>query len=189
MPGQQAEVRSLFRVKYVAEGVVYLDGGRAAGLEEGMKLEVRRTETTELSSGTSTVKASRIIAQLAVVSVAESSAVCGVRNSNDDLRAGDVAGLSEEDTRALVARRAVSGQRSYLQVVTFSEGNPLDEEVRDSAPRPHRQFFCQFRGRKFRFVPLQQHIRRRHEPAALARRPAVWLYGEQLRIRAQGFAL
>ena len=30
----------MFKVKYVAEGVAYLEGGRAQGLKEGMKLEI-----------------------------------------------------------------------------------------------------------------------------------------------------
>ena len=33
-------LRTVFKVKYVAEGVAYLEGGRAQGLKEGMKLEV-----------------------------------------------------------------------------------------------------------------------------------------------------
>lgn len=37
----QVEVRTTYNVKYVAEGAVYLDGGRAAGLAERMKLTIR----------------------------------------------------------------------------------------------------------------------------------------------------
>src|SRR5579859_5512066 len=33
-------LRTVFKVKYVAEGVAYLEGGRAQGLTEGMKLEI-----------------------------------------------------------------------------------------------------------------------------------------------------
>ena len=50
---QQPEVRTTFRVKYVADGVVYIDGGRSAGLIEGTKLEIKRTDTTALPSGNS----------------------------------------------------------------------------------------------------------------------------------------
>ena len=39
-------LRTVFRVKYVAEGVAYLEGGRAQGLAEGMKLEVKDYEST-----------------------------------------------------------------------------------------------------------------------------------------------
>ena len=37
---QEVLERALFRVKYVAEGAVYLEGGRAAGLKEGQELIV-----------------------------------------------------------------------------------------------------------------------------------------------------
>ena len=42
-------LRTVFKVKYVAEGVAYLEGGRAQGLAEGMKLEI---EDNELASQT-----------------------------------------------------------------------------------------------------------------------------------------
>src|SRR6267378_1276883 len=39
------DFRTAFRIKYVASGAAYLDGGRSAGLTEGMKLVVRETPT------------------------------------------------------------------------------------------------------------------------------------------------
>jgi hypothetical protein len=36
-----SDLRMSFRVKYIAEGAAYLEGGRSSGLSEGMKLEVR----------------------------------------------------------------------------------------------------------------------------------------------------
>jgi len=144
---QQAEIQTSFRVKYVAEGAVYLEGGRAAGLAEGQRLEIKRKETNALPSGTSTVTATRIIAQLMVVSVAELSTVCEVKSANAEVRVGDVAALAAQDARAMVERRASSATRKYLQVITFSEGDPLDEEVRDSLPRPPSPVVNRARGR------------------------------------------
>ncbi len=40
---QGGPLRTAFRVKYVAQGIVYLDGGRDAGLAEKMKMTVRRS--------------------------------------------------------------------------------------------------------------------------------------------------
>jgi hypothetical protein len=155
---QQPEVRTTFRVKYVADGVVYIDGGRSAGLIEGSKLEIKRTDTTALPSGTSTVRASRIIARLAVLSVAESSAVCEIRSANDDVLAGDWASLLPEDARALVERQAATGNRKYLQVVTFTDGDPLEEEVRDAVPRPPLAEINRPRGRiGFEYSGLASH--------------------------------
>src|SRR5579883_233582 len=41
------DVRIAFRVKYVAEGVAYLEGGSNDGLSEGMKLEVKAIDPSE----------------------------------------------------------------------------------------------------------------------------------------------
>ncbi|MBI3664423.1 MAG: hypothetical protein HY234_15415 [Acidobacteria bacterium] len=147
LAAQQPEVRTTFRVKYIADGALYIDGGRNAGLIEGNKLEIKRKDTTALPSGTSTVKAPRIIARLVVLSVAESSAVCEVTSANDEVQAGDLASLLPEDARALVERQAATGNRKYLQVITFSEGDPLDEEVRDAIPRPPLAEINRPRGR------------------------------------------
>lgn len=138
-----SEVRTQFRVKYVAEGAVYLDGGRAAGLEEGHRLEVRRPK----QAASETAGPEAPVAQLVVVSVAEASAVCEVRSGEGELREGDVAALVAEDVAALIEKRAASGQRRYLQVLTFSEGDPLEEEVRDSMPRPPSPAVNRARGR------------------------------------------
>jgi hypothetical protein len=155
---QQPEVRTTFRVKYVADGVVYIDGGRSAGLIEGSQLEIKRTDSTALPSGTSTVRAPRIIARLVVLSIAESSAVCEIRSANDDVLAGDWASLLPEDARALVERQAATGNRKYLQVVTFTDGDPLEEEVRDAVPRPPLAEINRPRGRiGFEYSGLASH--------------------------------
>ena len=39
---QAASEKATFRVKYIAQGAVYLDGGRAAGLKEGQRLIIER---------------------------------------------------------------------------------------------------------------------------------------------------
>src|SRR5512138_2417866 len=111
---QEWGLRTEFRLKYVAEGVVYLDGGRSGGLAEGMHLTVRRGEREPL-------------AELVVTSVATVSAACEIRNSRDKLLAGDLAILSSDD--AELARKAEAAEEShhYAQVVSFTEGDPLDQ--------------------------------------------------------------
>src|SRR3954467_13730128 len=69
---QAPEMRTMFRVKYVADGVVYVDAGNNVGLAEGMKLVIKR----QINNGE--VKANINIAELKVASVAETSAVCDV---------------------------------------------------------------------------------------------------------------
>ena len=40
--GEEAGPRTVFQVRYVAAGAVYIDGGRAAGLAEGFHLTIKR---------------------------------------------------------------------------------------------------------------------------------------------------
>ncbi len=83
-----------FKVKYVAEGAAYLIGGRSSGLAAGMKLFVHEVapSSTEASN-----PQGAIVAELQVVSVAETSAVTEIRNTKRDVQPGDWAELSETD--------------------------------------------------------------------------------------------
>lgn len=144
---QQAnpDVRVAFRVKYVAEGVAYLDGGRNDGLAEGMKLEVKEIDPSEKS--TSKTADVQPIAELQVASAALSSTVSEIRNPTRPLKAGDWAYLSSEDTQALIAQRSLSATRKYPVVVAFSEGDTLDDEARVVVPRPPLPEINRARGR------------------------------------------
>lgn len=144
---QQPGTPAAFRIKYIADGAIYLEGGSAAGLAEGQKLVVKRSGTSTLRSGTGEVQATRIIAQLEVISAAESSAVCEVRSVNGPLRVGDMAYRSEEDTQARAARSDAGSVRHYPQVISFSAGDPLEEEARDAVPRPRLKEINRARGR------------------------------------------
>lgn len=86
-----------FKVKYVAEGAVYLAGGRHAGLEEGMTLTVREKHASAADTA---------VAELRVVTVAENSAVTEVHNARRALKPGDWAYLSLEETDAVIAKKA-----------------------------------------------------------------------------------
>jgi hypothetical protein len=92
-----------FKVKYVAEGAVYLAGGRHAGLEEGMTLTVREKNGSRANVAGDD---SGGVAQLRVVSVAENSAVTEVHNAKRAVKPGDWAYLSLEETNALMAKKA-----------------------------------------------------------------------------------
>src|SRR5581483_2910204 len=78
-----SDVRMSFKVKYVAEGAAYLDGGRSAGLSEGMKLEVR--DTNAASGQSPSQPGQDVIAELEVLSVAETSAVTEIRVPKRDV--------------------------------------------------------------------------------------------------------
>jgi len=129
------QIRTSFQLKYVAEGSVYLDAGTRAGLAQGMKLTVRRKGEEG------------VVAELVVTAVAEASAVCDVKSNNGQLKVGDVAELSPDDVQGVQAAMSTSHARKYAQVVTFTEGDPLDEEVRAKVEHPPLPEINRLRGR------------------------------------------
>jgi hypothetical protein len=109
--GSDARLHVLFRVKYVAEGVAYLVGGKSSGLAKGMKLVVRDGP----SSSDSAPPQGPIIAELQVVSVAGTSAVTEILLPKRDVAPGDWAELSESDYRSLGARPATNAATASVQ--------------------------------------------------------------------------
>jgi hypothetical protein len=140
------EVRMAFKVKYVAEGAVYLDGGRSAGLAEGMKLEVRDVNPPADQPARISPRG-KVVAELTVTSIADTSSVTDIQNAQRDVKAGDWAYLSSTDTQNLIAQRSLSATRKYPTVISFSEGDPLEEEARAEVPRPPLPEVNRARGR------------------------------------------
>lgn len=141
------QLQTMFHVKYVAEGSVYLIGGKSAGLSEGMHLTIKRTGTVLPGSGSGEMHASYIVAELTVVSVADNSTVCEVTKTNHEIQKDDVAYLRQEDVEAVVQQRALSNTRKYPMVISFTDGDPLDEEARAEVPRPPLAEVNRARGR------------------------------------------
>jgi hypothetical protein len=140
-------LRTVFRVKYVADGVAYLEGGRAQGLAEGMKLEVKDSTLPARQGDSASAEDPQVIAELEVSGVAETSAVTDIHTPKRPVKAGDLAYLSSADAEALVAQRALSSTRQYPAVISFSEGDTLDEEAREEVPRPPLPSVNRARGR------------------------------------------
>jgi len=140
-------LRTVFTVKYVAEGVAYLDGGRSSGLTEGMKLEVQETGLPAQQGAGADPSGPGVVAELEVTAVAETSAVTDIHTPKRSVTAGDLAYLSSGDAEALVQQRVLSATRKYPAVISFTEGDPLDEEVRDEVPRPPLPSVNRARGR------------------------------------------
>jgi len=140
-------LRTVFRVKYVAEGIAYLEGGRAQGLAEGVKLFVKDSDLPARQGDSASTQDPKVIAELEVSGVAETSAVTDIHVPQRPVKAGDLAYLSSADAEALVAQRALSSTRQYPAVVSFSEGDTLDEEAREEVPRPPLPSVNRARGR------------------------------------------
>jgi hypothetical protein len=140
-------LRTVFRVKYVAEGVAYLEGGRAQGLAEGTKLEIEDNNLPAKQGDSANAADPRVVAELTVSAVAETSAVTDIHNPKRPVKVGDLAYLSSGDAEALVQQRTLSPTRQYPAVISFTEGDTLDEEARQEVPRPPLPSVNRARGR------------------------------------------
>ena len=140
-------LRTVFRVKYVAEGVAYLEGGRAQGLAEGMKLLIADTNHPAKQGDSANAADPRIVAELLVSAVAETSAVTDIHDPKRPVKVGDLAYLSSSDAEMLVQQRTLSATRQYPAVISFTEGDTLDEEARQEVPRPPLPSVNRARGR------------------------------------------
>src|SRR5205823_9847648 len=89
----------------------------------------------------------RVVAELQVSGVADTSAVTDIHAPKRPVKAGDLAYLSSGDAQALVQQRTLSATRKYPAVVTFTEGDPLDEEAREEVPKPPLPSVNRARGR------------------------------------------
>src|ERR1700730_7950350 len=140
-------LRTVFKVKYVAEGVAYLDGGRSSSLTEGMKLEIRESDLSVQQGTTVDPSDPRALAELEVTALADTSAVTDIRLPKRPVKPGDLAYLSSGDAQTLVQQRTLSATRKYPAVVTFTEGDPMEEEARAEVPRPPQPSVNRARGR------------------------------------------
>jgi len=136
-----------FKVKYVAQDTVYLASGRAAGLANGMKLVIRRVNNVSTAGSTGEGTDAQVVAELEVIAVAETSAVCSVEKSQAEIQAGDFAYFTQEQAEINNQQQSLSGSRKYPQVIAFSEGDPLEEEIRDEVPRLPLPEVNRLRGR------------------------------------------
>jgi len=142
-----ADLQTLFHVKFVQQDTAYIDGGRHAGLAEGMKLLVIQREPNGTLATNTTATAA--LAELTVVGIAETSAVTEIHTLQRDVVSGDVAYLSDSDLQALVQQHSLSATRKYPAVISFTEDDDaLDEEAREmDVPRPPLPSVNRMQGR------------------------------------------
>lgn len=123
---------SVFHVKYVSDGSIYIDAGRNADLQEGMKLSVIDPPPDGMVNDGIRFRGYPHVAELNLVSLADSSAVCDVISATGELRVGQLAflvpGSAEDRHLAENAREA----EDYPVTVSFSSGDPIDQELRSS---------------------------------------------------------
>jgi hypothetical protein len=146
-PTAVASVRSDFQVRYINGANVYIDAGRDAGLTEGTTLVLKQDPSKAATDETNAAIEPGIIAKLTVVAVASTSAVCEIKGKARDLVEGDVVTLPDSEVDKIVAKNTLGNTRKYPMVISFNEGDPLDEEVRETLPRPPLPEVNQIRGR------------------------------------------
>jgi hypothetical protein len=132
-----------FKVKYVAEGVVYLAGGRSAGLEEGMTLTVTESKKGASRSFSAT-EANATVALLRVISVAETSAVTDVHDAKRNVKPGDWAYLSADETEMVMERRGSGRKRGQAWLISSTSGG---QGFQASAPHVPEEQIVRVRGR------------------------------------------
>lgn len=126
-----AEKPAVFRVKYVTEDAVYIDGGRNADLQEDMKLSVVEAPADGTPSDGVRFRGDRHIAELRVSSISNSSSVCEVLEKKGELRPGQLAFLVPESLEQRQQAESAAEAEKYPILVTFTNGDPLDEEIRE----------------------------------------------------------
>lgn len=129
---QENKKPAVFRVKYVGEGSVYIDGGRNADLQEGMKLSVVEAPPDSVIAEGIQYRGYEHVAELVISSVSDSSAVCDIVQAKGEVKVGQAAFLTPESVLSRHESESVSEQDKYPIVVTFTSGDPMDEEVRET---------------------------------------------------------
>jgi len=127
---QPAPAKNIFHIKYISEGSVYLDAGRNAGLEEGMVLHLTHADPSGGTTEAVRFQGQEPIADVRIFSVADSSCAAEIMKSREDSIVGDIAYLDSESIHLREDKSNAVESENYPVVVTFSYGDPLDEEIR-----------------------------------------------------------
>lgn len=148
--GSSGSKPTVFHVKYIADHSVYIDGGRNADLREGMKLSVIAPPPDNAATDGVRFRGYPHVAELNVISVADSSAVCDVIASGGELKVGDFAYLAPASVEDRHLAETARDAENYPVVVAFTDGDPLDAEIREaqnSLLHPESRIVGALRGR------------------------------------------
>ncbi len=127
----QKESAAVFSIKYLSNDAVYINAGRNAGIQEGMNISVVDAQAAAQSEG-ARFRGEEHVAELKVISVADSSAVCEIISTSGELKVGQIAFLTPESVQERRETQATAEADNFPIVVSFTYGDPLDDEVRQS---------------------------------------------------------
>lgn len=122
--------RTVFRVKYASDGSLYLDAGRNDDLQEGMKLSLINLPPDGAVLDGLRFRGYEHVAELVVRSVADSSSVCEILSTNGEIKVGQLAFLTPDSVQERHQAEFAAEAANYPIVLTFTNGDPLDEEIR-----------------------------------------------------------
>ena len=128
-PAQQAETLNI-RIKHVYGNAVYLDAGGSSGLSEGQRFGIVRASQEQTASDP------RIIAEIEIESVANTSAAGRVISSKETIAPGDKVFLSKENLAQIKRDLSARELLKFAQVASFTEGIPPEQEMREKVPKP-----------------------------------------------------
>jgi hypothetical protein len=128
----QSQKPSVFHVRYVSEGTLYIDAGRNADLQEGMKLSVINAPPDGVTEEGVRYRGYPHVAELNIVSVADSSAVCDVISASGELKVGQVAFLTPGSFEDRHLAESAKELEDYPILVGFTSGDPNDQALQAS---------------------------------------------------------
>jgi hypothetical protein len=128
---------TVFHVKYVADNSVYIDAGGNADLQEGMKLSVIAPPPDGVAADGVRFRGYPHVAELNIVSVADSSAVCDVISASGELQVGQFAFLAPQSAETRQLAETARETDNYPILVAFTSGDPIDEELRSTKVEQH----------------------------------------------------
>jgi hypothetical protein len=131
-PNIPAQKPSVFHVKYVSEGSLYIDAGRNADLQEGMKLSVIDLPPDGMVNDGIRFRGYPHVAELNLVSLADSSAVCDVISSKSELKVGQLAFLTAGSVEDRHLAENAHEAEDYPILVSFTSGDPVEQELRSA---------------------------------------------------------
>jgi len=136
---QSTSKPSVFRVKYVSDGSLYIDAGRNANLQEAMKLSLVNPPPDGAVSEGVRFRGYEHVAELKVISVADSSSVCEIVSTNGEVKAGQLAFLTPDSVDERRQAVEATEEDKYPIIMTFTYGDPLEEEVRTAQEKKQIQ--------------------------------------------------
>jgi hypothetical protein len=127
---QDSKKPTVFKVKSVGDNTLYLEAGRNADLQDGMKLSVVEAPPDGVVAEGIQYRGYQHVAEIVVSSVSDSSAVCEVVKADGEVKVGQAAFLTPESVRGRQQSELAADEDKYPVLMTFTYGDPLDEELR-----------------------------------------------------------